>query len=70
MRLRNKKVDFTALVCFNIDKYTIWNFEWVLDTPVKGDFTIEVVNNCPSGGSTSKNLDRMTILDLIWYSAV
>lgn len=51
------------------DKYTIWNFEWVLDTPVKGDFTIEIVNDCPSK-NTSSNKDRLTILDLIWYSAV
>ena len=50
------------------DKYIIWTYEWVLETPVKGDFTIEIVNTCPSGNTGNK--DRLTILDLIWYSAV
>jgi hypothetical protein len=53
----------------NDAKYTVWDAEWILETPVTGDFTIEVVNNCPSGGSTSKNLDRMTVLELAWEGA-
>ena len=50
------------------DKYTVWTYEWVLETPVKGDFTIEIVNNSPTANTGNK--DRLTILDLIWYSAV
>ncbi len=48
------------------DKYTVWTYEWVLTTPVVGDFTIEIVNNCPSG--TDGNKDRFTILSLEWTS--
>ena len=50
------------------DKYVVWNYEWVLETPVTGEFTIEVVNNCPSGSTSNK--DRMTILELAWEGAV
>jgi hypothetical protein len=49
------------------DKYVIWDYEWVLETPVEGDFTIEVVNDCPSGATGNK--DRFTILELAWESA-
>ena len=48
------------------DKYTVWEYEWVLETPVVGDFIIEVVNNCPSGVDSNK--DRFTILSLTWKS--
>ena len=46
------------------EKYVVYNDEWVLDTPIVGDFTIEVVNNCPS--NLNSNKDRITILDLMW----
>lgn len=46
------------------DKYIVWTLDWVLETPVVGDFTIEVVNNCPSG--IDGNKDRFTILGLEW----
>ena len=49
------------------DKYTVWEFEWVLETPVSGDFTIEMVNDCPSGNTGNK--DRLTVLELAWESA-
>ena len=49
-------------------KYEVWTFDWVLDTPVKGDFTITIVNSCPSKSSSNK--DRLTILDIAWTSAV
>ena len=49
------------------DKFTVENVEWVLETPVTGDFTIEVVNNCPS--ALDSNKDRFTILSLGWESA-
>ena len=45
-------------------KYVVWTYEWVLETPVEGDFTIEVVNNCPTGQDGNK--DRITILSLEW----
>ena len=46
------------------EKYVVYNDEWVLETPIVGDFTIEVVNNCPTKSTSNK--DRITILDLMW----
>ena len=54
-------------VASNDDKYVVWTDEWTLDTPVTGDFTIEIVNDCPSGATGNK--DRMTVLDLSWEGA-
>ena len=49
------------------EKYVVYTAEWVLETPVTGDFTIEIVNNCPSNSTSNK--DRITILDLTWEGA-
>ena len=49
------------------DKQNVYTDEWVLETPIYGDFTISVVNNCPS--NLDSNKDRMTILDLSWEGA-
>ena len=49
----------------NNDKYVVWTYEWVLETAIEGDFTIEIVNNCPSKNSSS-NKDRFTILSIEW----
>ena len=48
-------------------KYVVWTDEWVLDTPITGDFTIQMVNDCPSGATGNK--DRMTILGITWEGA-
>jgi hypothetical protein len=48
-------------------KYEIWYYEWTLPTTITGDFTISIVNSCPSGSSSNK--DRLTILDLFWTTA-
>ena len=48
-------------------KYVVWTDEWVLDTPITGDFTIQMVNDCPSGATGNK--DRMTILGITWEAA-
>ena len=50
------------------EKYVVYTDVWTLDTPITGDFTIEIVNNCPSKNSSS-NKDRFTILDLSWEGA-
>jgi hypothetical protein len=50
------------------DKYIVYTEEWNLETPVTGDFTIEIKNNCPSKSSSS-NKDRMTILSIDWVGA-
>ena len=39
--------------------------EFVLDTPIAGDFTIQFVNNCPSNSTSNK--DRASIFDIEWY---
>ena len=46
------------------EKYQIYTDEWTLDTPITGDFTVEIVNKCPSANTGNK--DRITILDIIW----
>ena len=33
------------------DKYSVWTFEWVLETSITGDFTIVIVNDCPSAAT-------------------
>ena len=48
-------------------KYTAYTFEWDLDTVVVGEFTIEIVNNCPSNSTSNK--DRTAIWNLEWTSA-
>ena len=49
------------------DKQNVYVDTWVLETPIVGNFTIEVVNNCPS--QVDSNKDRFTILDLSWEGA-
>ena len=49
------------------DKGTKWTYEWTLDTPITGDFTIEVLNTSPSANTGNK--DRLTILNLSWTPA-
>ena len=46
------------------DKYTVYPVEWVLETPITGDFTIVIVNDCPSQNTGNK--DRLTILSIEW----
>ena len=46
------------------EKYVGYNDEWVLETPITGDFTIVISNDCPSQATGNK--DRMTILDIQW----
>ena len=46
------------------DKYTVYTDVWTLDVAIEGNFTIEIVNNCPTGQDGNK--DRMTILDITW----
>jgi hypothetical protein len=46
------------------EKYVVYDFEWVLEAPIAGDFTIEVINNSPSQSTSNK--DRITILSLEW----
>ena len=47
-------------------KYEIWTYEWVLESPIAGDFTIVIANDCPSQATGNK--DRLTVLDVIWES--
>ena len=50
------------------EKYVVYTDEWVLETPITGDFTIEIVNNCPSGSTSNK--DRFTVLSIVWEGGV
>ena len=42
------------------EKYVVYNEVWELETPVTGDYTIVITNDCPSKSTSNK--DRMTIL--------
>ena len=46
------------------EKYEIYTAEFVLETAITGDFTIEIVNNCPS--NLDSNKDRLTLLSVVW----
>ena len=55
----SKKLDNNS-----VTQYTAYSFSWELDTPVSGDFTIEITNNSPS--NSTKNKDRVAIWNLQW----
>ena len=46
------------------EKYVVYTAEIVLDTAIAGEFTIELVNKCPT--SNTGNKDRVTILSIDW----
>jgi hypothetical protein len=50
----------------NDGKYQLQSEEFVLETPITGDFKIEFVNECPSGATGNK--DRATIFNIVWYN--
>lgn len=50
-----------------VTQKTAYDFVWILEEKVKGDFTIEITNNSPSNYS-SGNKDRVSIWDLEWVS--
>jgi hypothetical protein len=54
----------TTLEKTGLTKETVYEFTWTLDTPVDGEFTIEIVNECLS--DSSKNKDRLSIWDITW----
>ncbi len=62
-----QETTFSRDVAKDDDKYVVWTFDWELDTAIVGDFTIEIVNTCPS--ALDSNKDRLTILELSWVSA-
>ena len=63
----NKYTHVIAQTLPSTEKYVVYTDVWTLDTPIVGEFTIEIVNNCPS--ALDKNKDRFTILDIIWEGA-
>ena len=63
----NKYTHVIAQTLPKNEKYVVYTDVWTLETPVSGDFTIEIVNNCPSGNNSNK--DRFTVLDVIWEGA-
>ena len=50
----------------SVTKYIAEEFTWNLETPVSGDFTIEILNNSPSNSTSNK--DRVAIWDITWES--
>ena len=49
------------------EKYQVYTEVWTLELPVNGDFTITIVNNCPTGQDGNK--DRFTVLSIDWEGA-
>ena len=61
---------YTYVIARSLDKnekYQVYTEVWTLDVPVIGDFTIEIVNNCPTNQNSNK--DRFTILSIVWEGA-
>ena len=59
----------TTLLDTTVTQQVGESFIWTLDETYVGDFTIEIINNCPSG-SASTYKDRVSIADLYWYAWV
>ena len=57
----------TTLLDTTVTQQVGESFIWTLDETYVGDFTIEIINNCPSG-SASTYKDRVSIADLYWYA--
>ncbi|MBE7085628.1 MAG: hypothetical protein E7366_00550 [Clostridiales bacterium] len=57
----------TTLLDTTVTQQVGESFTWTLDKTYVGDFTIEIINNCPSG-SASTYKDRVSIADLYWYA--
>ena len=57
----------TDLVDTTLAQDTPETFTWVLDTPVTGDFIIEIINNCPTQSTSNK--DRYSLWNLTWENA-
>ena len=49
----------------NVTQKVAKEFTWVLETPVTGEFVIEITNNSPSNSSSS-NKDRVSIWEFEW----
>ncbi|MBR2967017.1 MAG: prepilin-type N-terminal cleavage/methylation domain-containing protein [Clostridia bacterium] len=48
----------------SVTKFNVQAETWELETPIAGDFTIEIVNNCPSNNNS--NGDRLAIWNITW----
>ncbi|MBQ8718815.1 MAG: hypothetical protein IJY66_06080 [Clostridia bacterium] len=56
----------TVLEKTDLTSSTVYEFTWNLETPVEGEFTIEIVNNCLS--ASTKNKDRLSLWDITWVN--
>ncbi len=54
----------TDVVNADLAKLESAQFVWTLETPVEGEFVIEIVNNCPT--NKDGNADRYTLFNLAW----
>jgi hypothetical protein len=43
-------------------KYVVYTDEWVLDTPITGDFTIQMVNDCPTNQNSNNSPPKRNFL--------
>ena len=55
----------TDCVDTTLEKGVAASFTWTIETPVEGEFYIQIVNNCPSNAATG-NKDRFSIWNLVW----
>ena len=60
--LQNGSVVKETTMTPDMEIKTAYDFSW--DVNVSGDFSIEIVNNCPSGKDS--NVDRVAIWNLTW----
>ena len=65
----NVKVDGEVVATKTVENLsatskTAYEFEWVLETAIEGEFVIEITNNSPSASTSNK--DRTAIWNLAW----
>ncbi|MBE6620412.1 MAG: hypothetical protein E7625_03500 [Ruminococcaceae bacterium] len=60
----DKVVATTTLEKTGLTQSTVYDFTWTLETPVEGEFTIEIINECLSNSGSNK--DRLSIWNITW----
>ena len=65
IKVGGEVVATTQLVDKTIAKEAVGTFTWTLETPVEGEFVIEIINDCPTN-KTNGNADRYSLWNITW----
>ena len=64
VKVNGEVVATTQLVDTSVTQNVGESFTWTLDTPVTGDFVLEIINNCPTQSTSNK--DRVSLWNIVW----